>query len=150
MRLSTVLGSYLDPLADKVLIVSLACALAAKGLLPPWLVGLIIARDGALVVGAFAARAHAQGWRWHGAKEFFRMVPAHGSAAAAAPRVQPLLVSKVNTVAQIALGAAALASDAWGMPGAQAIEWGVQGVAATTVASSAAYGLNVLRGRWVA
>ncbi len=68
----SVLGSYLDPLADKVLVASVTCACAVQGLLPTWLVGLFIGRDVVLVVGAFAHRAHLQGWRWRGWKEYFK------------------------------------------------------------------------------
>jgi|AntAceMinimDraft_11_1070367.scaffolds.fasta_scaffold241180_1 cardiolipin synthase len=39
----SVLGSYLDPLGDKVFVASLAVALAAKGTLPVWLAACILA-----------------------------------------------------------------------------------------------------------
>jgi cardiolipin synthase len=150
MQLSTVLGSYLDPLADKALIACVMLALAAKGLLPAWLAGAVLARDVALVGGALAARGAAVGWRWGGAREFFRMVPAESSgggggadggarAAPAAPLVRPLMVSKVNTALIFVLAAAALSHDAWGAPDADALAAGAALAGVTTAASGVAY-----------
>ncbi|MDC9701468.1 MAG: CDP-alcohol phosphatidyltransferase family protein, partial [Alphaproteobacteria bacterium] len=48
----TVLGSYLDPVADKVLIFCVYVALAMKGALPVWLMFLVIGRD-VLIVSVF-------------------------------------------------------------------------------------------------
>ncbi|MCH8182873.1 MAG: CDP-alcohol phosphatidyltransferase family protein [Proteobacteria bacterium] len=46
------LGRFLDPLADKVLLVSVFIALGQQGYLPSWLVILVVSRD-ILIVGAF-------------------------------------------------------------------------------------------------
>jgi cardiolipin synthase len=46
------LGSILDPLADKLLLVSSYVALAWLGHLPVWLATLVLARDGVIVTGA--------------------------------------------------------------------------------------------------
>ncbi|GAB2216555.1 hypothetical protein Droror1_Dr00024330 [Drosera rotundifolia] len=46
------IGSYLDPLADKVLIGSVVCAMMENDLLHPGLVGLVVARDVALAEGS--------------------------------------------------------------------------------------------------
>ena len=48
---TSVLGSYLDPLADKVLVGCTAGSLAYVGSLPPALVALMLGRDAALVAG---------------------------------------------------------------------------------------------------
>lgn len=45
-------GKLLDPLADKCLILSTLLALAFANLLPMWLVGLLLIRDGLAVIGA--------------------------------------------------------------------------------------------------
>lgn len=50
---STVLGSYLDPLADKVIINVLAVSLCYNGILPMPLVGLWMARDVLLIGKAY-------------------------------------------------------------------------------------------------
>ncbi|GAX74686.1 hypothetical protein CEUSTIGMA_g2134.t1 [Chlamydomonas eustigma] len=63
MNLQSVVGSYLDPLGDKMLICSVVAALALKGVLPVWLAGLIIGRDVTLVAGAVLQRWSMLGWR---------------------------------------------------------------------------------------
>jgi hypothetical protein len=120
----------------------------AKGTLPAWLAAVAVGRDGALVGGALLSRAAALGWRWRGAREFFRMVPGAGdSNAPAAPPVEPLLVSKVNTALTFALVAAALAHDGWGVPDAEALAAGAAAVGATTAMSGGAYLVLFLRKR---
>ena len=49
-------GVILDPLADKVLLVTLFFALAYAGLLPLWLLGLVMGRDLVIVTGALLLR----------------------------------------------------------------------------------------------
>lgn len=48
------LGGWLDPLADKALVLSVCVALAMHGDLPWWLLGLIAVRDTVIVSGALA------------------------------------------------------------------------------------------------
>lgn len=48
----TVLGAYLDPIADKTMLVSAYAALGWLGLVPVWLVVLIILRDLIILGGA--------------------------------------------------------------------------------------------------
>jgi cardiolipin synthase (CMP-forming) len=52
----SVLGSFLDPVADKVLVGTLTLTLGYKALLSPWLVGLIVLRDIGLIGGGFLIR----------------------------------------------------------------------------------------------
>ena len=49
----SVLGKLLDPLADRVVIVAVLVAYGAKGTVPWWLVGVIVARD-VLIMVSFA------------------------------------------------------------------------------------------------
>ena len=49
----SVLGSYLDPVADKVLVGFLAAAMTYKGILAWPVVALVLTRDIGLVAGAF-------------------------------------------------------------------------------------------------
>ncbi len=49
----TELGAILDPLADKLLLLSSFCVLALKGLVPSWLTVLVIIRDVILLAGYF-------------------------------------------------------------------------------------------------
>jgi len=83
---STELGAYLDPIADKALLVSIYVALGVGEHLPSWLVILVVSRD-ILIVGAFLL-----GW-----------------VMDRPLRVAPLMVSKVNTAVQIALAGIVLA-----------------------------------------
>ena len=50
MHLRTVLGSYLDPIADKLLLVGVFIALGLKAWIPLWLIILVVFRD-VLIVG---------------------------------------------------------------------------------------------------
>jgi cardiolipin synthase (CMP-forming) len=81
----TELGAYLDPLADKTMLVSIYIALGIMEAVPRWLVILVVSRD-IMIVGAVILS-----WLVH------RPIP-----------LKPLLVSKLNTVAQIALVGAVL------------------------------------------
>ena len=49
--MTTELGAYLDPLADKALIVSIYVTLGITGVIPRWLVILVVSRD-IMIVGA--------------------------------------------------------------------------------------------------
>src|SRR5205085_1885968 len=51
----TELGSYLDPLADKLLIVSIFIALGVRNELPLWLVIAVVSRDILLVAAVLLA-----------------------------------------------------------------------------------------------
>ena len=48
------LGGLLDPLADKLLLVSLFVALAWLGHIPAWLAGVVIGRDAVIVTGGLS------------------------------------------------------------------------------------------------
>jgi cardiolipin synthase (CMP-forming) len=48
----TELGAFLDPIADKLLLVSAFVTLALRGILPPWLVMTVVSRDIILVLGS--------------------------------------------------------------------------------------------------
>ena len=45
------LGSYLDPLADKILLIAAFVVLAVRGFLPPWLTVIVISRDVLILLG---------------------------------------------------------------------------------------------------
>ncbi len=116
------LGAYLDPLADKLLLVSVFIVLGLMDELPTWLVVAVVSRD-ALIVGAVLL----------------------SSVMGAPVEMKPLMVSKANTAIQIVLAAVILAELAF------ATEFGparpvlivVSGL--LTVASAAAYLVAWLR-----
>jgi cardiolipin synthase len=105
----TVLGTFLDPFADKILIMTMTLAEGWAGLLPAGLVGLIVARDLALVAGGFYMRA----------KTKPDGVPFFDTTQASAMQVTPSLLSKFNTLFQVTLLTGALLNASW-QPGA----WG--------------------------
>jgi cardiolipin synthase len=95
------LGSYLDPLADKVLLACSVLPLAATGVIPAWLVALMLARDGALVAGGLYLRAVTR----PPGRSFF------DSSDAAVPSVHPSDLSKANTALQLGVVVWALAGS---------------------------------------
>ena len=86
----TELGSYLDPLADKLLIVSIYIALGVRDELPLWLVIAVVSRDILIVVAVLLS------WLMN-----------HPVV------IKPLVVSKINTVAQLILAASVMADEAF-------------------------------------
>ncbi|XP_048332049.2 cardiolipin synthase (CMP-forming), mitochondrial isoform X2 [Ziziphus jujuba] len=90
MKINSVVGSYLDPLADKVLIGCVALAMVHKDLLHPGLVGLIVLRDVGLVGGAIYQRASGLGWEWKSWFDFFNLDGTHRQ------KVEPLFLSKLR------------------------------------------------------
>ena len=85
--MTTELGAYLDPLADKALIVSIYLTLGINGDIPLWLVILVVSRD-ILIVGGIILS-----WLMDNPLT-----------------IKPLWVSKLNTVAQIAFACVVLGS----------------------------------------
>ncbi|KAK3024843.1 hypothetical protein RJ639_045060, partial [Escallonia herrerae] len=155
MGIDSVVGSYLDPLADKVLIGCVALAMVDNGLLNSELVMLIVLRDVALVGGAVYKRASSLDWEWKSWFDFFNLDGTRPQ------KVEPLFLSKVllsnhgailwgidtvNTVFQLLLVTAALLQPEFGTPETQSyityLSWVV---ASTTVASTAAYGAQHVR-----
>lgn len=90
----TRLGAILDPLADKLLIVSLYFALGWQGFLPLWLVAAVITRDLVIVAGALA----------------FRLLLGH-------IEMVPTVTSKLNTFLQLALVLAVMLGQVGWIPG---------------------------------
>ncbi|MGH6718322.1 MAG: CDP-alcohol phosphatidyltransferase family protein [Alphaproteobacteria bacterium] len=123
---ATVIGGYLDALADKTLLAGAFVALAVRGMVPPWLVVLVATRDVLIVAGAIA-----------------RNINEHR------PRMDPLRISKVNTAGQVVLAAVVLAERGLGLAVAPWADMLVWFVTATTLASGIAYLLAWIRRRRV-
>ncbi|KFK30995.1 hypothetical protein AALP_AA6G055000 [Arabis alpina] len=142
MKIDSVVGSYLDPLADKVLIGCVAMAMVQQDLLHPGLVAIVVFRDIALVGGAVYLRAVNLDWKWKNWSDFFNL------DGASPQKVKPLFISKVNTVFQLALVAGAILQPEFGSPDTQTwityLSWLV---ASTTMASTAAYGVQYMKKR---
>jgi cardiolipin synthase len=88
----TELGAYLDPLADKLLIVCIFIAMGVLGELPFWLVVAVVSRDALIVMAVVLS--------------WFLGHPV---------RIKPIAISKANTVAQIVLAAIVLADEGFGL-----------------------------------
>lgn len=54
----SVLGAWLDPLADKAMLLTVILLLASLGFLPTWLALIVVLRDVVVLVGAAAWLAH--------------------------------------------------------------------------------------------
>jgi cardiolipin synthase len=89
------LGSILDPVADKLMLVGCLVALGWLHEAPRWLVVLVVVRDAVIVLGALA---------WHRILHTFE--------------ARPSWLSKTTTVAQIGFVLLVLADQAfgWGIP----------------------------------
>ena len=110
------LGSYIDPLADKALLASIYVTLAVIGNLPVWLAITVVSRDLMILAAILVS------WLMERPLE-----------------IKPLLISKLNTAAQIGFAALSLGSNAFDFDISTWETAGMIVVAVLTVASAAAY-----------
>ena len=122
-RARSVIGGYLDPLADKALLVSVYITLGMQGHLAAWLVILVVFRDALIVAGI--ALSHALGHPL---------------------QMRPLMVSKVNTALQVTLAGMVLLLHGFKIDGGWTLAVLTALTAATTLISGAAYVVLGLRG----
>ncbi|HEX4647571.1 MAG TPA: CDP-alcohol phosphatidyltransferase family protein [Steroidobacteraceae bacterium] len=119
------LGKILDPLADKLLLVTVFVECAWLGLTPWWLTAAVVARDVLIGLGALTFRL------WFG--------PLRG---------RPTVISKVNTGAQLAYVMLVLLNAATGMPPREMCDaWGLLTLL-TTLVSGVHYVLTFTRRAW--
>lgn len=90
--MQTELGAYLDPLADKVLIMSIYLTLGITGIIPRWIVILVVSRD-IMIIGAVILS-------WLVNKPI---------------TVKPLTISKINTACQVVYASVVLAASGFGI-----------------------------------
>lgn len=114
--LATELGAYLDPIADKLLLVAIYLSLGFLEHLPAWLVILVVSRDFLIIGGMLLA------WL------IDRPIEVH-----------PLWISKINTTLQIVLAGAVLGILAFEPAIQYAVIWGSIIVGVSTIASGSAY-----------
>jgi cardiolipin synthase len=110
------LGAYLDPVADKALLVSIYLTLSIIGIIPAWVAILVVSRDIMIVSAVMLS--------WVLDKPL---------------EIRPFLVSKLNTFAQIAYAAALLAAKAFNVSLGMWFDLTMWSIAALTVASAGAY-----------
>ncbi len=116
LNAETVVGRYLDPLADKALLVSVFISLGICGYLPSWLVIMVVFRDVLIVAGALLYHTLTQNLT-----------------------LEPLRISKLNTAAQIVLVGMVLGQHGMDLPIDPATQIMVYLAALTTFASGGAY-----------
>lgn len=114
--LATPFGRYLDPVADKLLMLAAFLALTVLGFAPLWLAALVIARDIAIVAGILLAHVLA--------------LPL---------RIAPLAIGKLSTATQIAYVGFSLFVLAFGLQWPALAEAAAVATAAVTAASWLAY-----------
>ena len=113
---STELGAWLDPAADKALLVSIYVTLGVFAKIPAWLVILVVSRDLLIVGGIMIA------WMME------RPV-----------QMNPLVVSKINTAGQILLAALVLADLGFQLGLGNIVNMTILVVAMSTILSAIAY-----------
>ncbi|MBT4880034.1 MAG: CDP-alcohol phosphatidyltransferase family protein [Alphaproteobacteria bacterium] len=117
LKARTELGTYLDPLADKALLVAVCITLGQKAYLESWIVILVVSRDVLIIGGAMLM-----------------------SLIGKSIKMQPITISKLNTVCQIMLILLVLGChgyELWGLlPIISGLTWAV---ALTTLLSGAMY-----------
>jgi cardiolipin synthase (CMP-forming) len=112
----TRLGKYLDPLADKILLVSIYVTLGVQQSIPSWIVIMVVSRD-LLIVGGIL---------------FSYLMDIR-------LKIRPSKVSKVNTFVQILLAAAVLGAGAFDLNLGYFLDVIVYTVAITTILSGYNY-----------
>ena len=113
---TTELGAYLDPLADKLLLVSSFVTLGFRVLLPSWLVILVVSRDVMIVAGILLSVVIGE-----------------------QVEMRPLAISKLNTVVQIGLVLLVLADAGFNLRWERLLSLVIDLTAVLTAASAAAY-----------
>lgn len=112
----TELGTFLDPVADKALLMSLFITLGYQEYIAGWLTILVVFRDLLIIGGALV---------FHTITHSLTMAP--------------LKISKVNTVAQLVLVVGVLGIEGYGFDVGKGVEILTLVVACTTIMSGAAY-----------
>ncbi|XP_037946802.1 probable cardiolipin synthase (CMP-forming) [Teleopsis dalmanni] len=127
-------GSFLDPMADKLLIGSLVISMGYCDLIPIWLAGTILFRDVFLLAAGFVIR-------------YISLPPPktlsrYFDATHVTAQLEPTFISKVNTVVQLGTIGISLGAPIWNYIDHVAVHslWYLTG--ATTVAAALSYILN--------
>ncbi|KAJ4022215.1 hypothetical protein NW752_000582 [Fusarium irregulare] len=127
----TVVGTVIDPMADKMLMTILTICLAAKGALPIWCAGIILGRDVGLAISAIY-------YRWISLpppKTFAR----YWDFSLPSAEVRPTTISKYNTFLQLALVGVTTAAPIITADLTSALTIMQYVVSATTIWSGASY-----------
>ena len=115
-KAETVFGAFLDPIADKALLVSVYVTLGYRGLVETWLVIMVVFRDVLIIGGALLFQTVTQSLT-----------------------MRPLLISKINTFAQLVLALSVLGVQGYNLDGLGVLDLFAYIVAATTLLSGGVY-----------
>ncbi len=115
-NMETLLGGFLDPIADKAMLVCVFVTLGYIGEIPTWLVISVVFRDAVILGGALLFQTLTQSLT-----------------------MAPLMVSKVNTFAQLVLCLVALAAQGFESDFGAIREVLIYTVGITTLVSGIAY-----------
>lgn len=125
------MGSFLDPMADKLLIGSLVISLTYVELMPLWLTAVILSRDVFLIGAGFVIR-------------YISLPPPktlvrYFDASHATAQLAPTFISKVNTVIQLATVGISLGAPIWDYVDHPVLQglWALTGL--TTAAAALSY-----------
>ncbi len=110
------LGAYLDPLADKLLLVSSFLLLGRMGLIPDWLVIIAVSRDVMILLGLMSLMFHQ-----------VRI------------EIKPVFLSKLTTLMQLLTVLAVMGSGFVALPG-----WGYSSIFVVTAALCIASGVHYI------
>ena len=119
------LGKVLDPLADKLLLVTVFVEAAWLGLIPWWLSATVVARDVLIGLGALVFRV------WFG--------PLRG---------RPTVLSKINTAVQLVYVMLAMLNAASGLPPREMLDAAAALTFAATLLSGLQYVVTFTRRAW--
>lgn len=125
------MGSFLDPMADKLLMGALVISLTYVDLLPLWLTGIVVFRDVFLIGAGFVIRYISL----PPPKTFARYFDVTHATA----QLAPTFISKVNTAIQLVTVAASLGAPIWNYMDHPVLQgmWALTG--ATTLAAALSY-----------
>jgi cardiolipin synthase len=116
-------GAYLDPIADKLLLVLVFVALGVQGAVPIWLTGLVLGRDGLILLMVAIALLFTN----------VRSFP-------------PSILGKISTIVQVFTALIIVLERAWSAERTLQLDWiWIGATAAATVVSGIAYIYIALR-----
>ncbi len=115
-NLRSEIGAFLDPIADKALLISVFITLGAAGYIEVWLVILVVFRDGLIVAGASVYQILYQNLTMH-----------------------PLTISKVNTTFQFLMVMLVMGAAGFSIEAELAIQIAGMAVAITSIWSGTTY-----------
>ncbi|KAI8987823.1 CDP-alcohol phosphatidyltransferase-domain-containing protein [Mycotypha africana] len=130
-NMKTLLGTIIDPFADKVLMTILTVTLTMEGTLPMPLSAIILGRDAGLILSAFY-------YRYVSLPEP-KTLSRYINCTIPSAEVRPTQISKINTALQLALMGLSLTTLSVGFPPSEfmtGLQWVVGG---TTIWSGASY-----------